>query len=209
MNGKTRKLTLIWLASLAIVIAALPGSPVAAKNPTTFDFNKSLENWGSGADAANQYSLTLQHDVSPLGCAPIGCLPNGYANLKFTPASAGMGAWMIVKIPSVPTNGLENVMVSFDAKKTGKCNACELIAYVGAQEPLKAAHFVEALSPKDPPLNDNWQNYTYNTQIKTVEDGIVYLALGVRSIPEMRQAISSATGSVGFDNVTMVPYPAR
>src|SRR5438270_12971072 len=103
MNGKTRKTMFVWLASLLILITALPINSAAAKGLITYDFNKSLQDLGSRTDDANnQYSLTLQHDVSPLGCAPIACVPNGFANLKFTPASAGTGAWMMVKIPNAP-----------------------------------------------------------------------------------------------------------
>ncbi len=210
MNAKTRKTIFVWLASLLVLIAALPINSAAAKGPITYDFNKSLLDWTIQTDDIRPaYSFELRYDVSPLGCAPIGCLPNGYANLKFRPSSAGAGAWLVVKVPTELDNGTKNVVVSFDAKNTGSCYACELVAYSSAQEPVKATQFLGAISPKDPQLNDNWQNYTFNTQVKTVANGSIYIALGLRSIPEMLGARSSGTGSVGLDNVSILVYPTE
>jgi hypothetical protein len=116
---------------------------------------------------------------------------------------------MVVKVQTVQGNAPENMVVSFDTTNTGKCISCELVAYSSAQEPARAADFLQVISPKDPQVNDNWQNYTFNTRVKTLRDGNIYVALGLRSIPEMFGGVESATGSIGIDNVSISAYPVR
>jgi len=207
MNGKTSKARFILFAGLLIVITALPTNPAAAKEPITYDFNKSLQDWNVQTDDSQPaYSLELQRDVSPLGCAPEGCIANGYANLKFSPSAAGVGAWIYLKVSSVPDNGREDVIVSFDAKNTGSGKMCALVAYADAHGPESASQFSEVISPKGPALDNNWQTYTFKTQVKTIEKGLIYIAVGLRSIPEMLNASDSATASIGFDNVTITNF---
>ena len=200
MNGKTK---MIWLAILLVFTMTLSARSAAAKGFIENDFSKTLGDLVIATDDIYQnVSLTLIKDEG----GPIGGLPNGYANLKFMPLKATTGVWMGVSIIN-PLGGVETVHVQFQAKNTGSCvplkyigQTCVPMVYIGAEPPTSASQFKSLV---DPPLDDTWQDYSYDNQVKTVENGKIYVAIGWHG----GQAMVKTVGSVGFDNLSIVWHP--
>jgi len=203
--GANISLALAPVMVMALVMA-LAAQPAAAKEEINYNFEeeKTPHPFTAQTDSFNK-GLSLEIKGEPTGYLDRGYIarsyldriPNHYANLKVVPSSSASAAWMGA---GYETFGIEMIVkLEFDAMETGGCTQCQPIAYAGDTKPLKGSQFARLRGTGS--LTEEWQRYKYETTVKAAQ--LIHIAIGWQASEGMEQD----SGSVGFDNITLLIFP--